>query len=49
MQVVRDLPVPPYDDALPREVRDPERLVALVERWGLHSPMNRLLAALTLR
>ncbi len=49
VRVVRDLPLPPYDDALPREVRDPERLVALVERWGLHSPMNRVLAALSLK
>ncbi|MDP9417025.1 MAG: 5'-3' exonuclease [Actinomycetota bacterium] len=46
VRVVRDLPVPAYDDRLPSEVRDPARLVELVDRWGLHSPMNRLLAAL---
>lgn len=43
---VRDLPVPPLDDALPRAPRDPERLLALSERWGLDGALNRLLAAL---
>jgi 5'-3' exonuclease len=43
---VRDLPVPPLDDALPRAPRDPERVVALSERWGLDGALNRLLAAL---
>ncbi len=43
---VRDLPVPPLDDALPRTPADPERLLALSERWGLDSALNRLLAAL---
>ena len=45
-RVVRDLPLPELDDALPRAPRDPERLVALCDRWGLDSAMNRLLAAL---
>ena len=45
-RVVRDLPVPDLDDALPRAPRDPERLVALSDRWGLDSPLDRLLAAL---
>ncbi|MFP5219360.1 MAG: 5'-3' exonuclease H3TH domain-containing protein [Actinomycetes bacterium] len=45
-RVVRDLPVPELDDALPRVPRDPERLVALSDRWGLDSPLDRLLAAL---
>lgn len=45
-RVVRDLPVPELDDALPRSPRDPELLVALVDRWGLDSPLERLLAAL---
>ena len=45
-RVVRDLPVPDLDDALPRAPRDPERLVALSDRWGLDSPLDRMLAAL---
>ena len=43
---VRDLPIPPVDDALPRTPKDPERLLALSERWGLESALNRFLAAL---
>ena len=43
---VRDLPVGELDDALPRAPRDPGRLVELSDRWGLESPLNRLLAAL---
>jgi 5'-3' exonuclease len=46
VQVARDLPMPAYDDRLPSEVRDPERLVELCERWGLESPVNRVLGAL---
>ena len=45
-RVVRDLPVPDLDDALPRAPRDPERLVALSDRWGLDAPLERFLAAL---
>ena len=45
-RVVRDLPVPELDDALPRSPRDPARLVELSDRWGLDSPLDRLLAAL---
>ncbi len=45
-RTVRDLPIPELDDALPRTPRDPERLVALSDRWGLDSPLDRLLAAL---
>jgi 5'-3' exonuclease len=45
-RVVCDLPVPTLDDALPRAPRDPARLVALADRWGLDSPLERLLAAL---
>jgi 5'-3' exonuclease len=44
-RVVRDLPLPELDDALPRTPRDPERLVVLADRWGLDSPLDRLLAA----
>jgi 5'-3' exonuclease len=45
-RVVRDLPLPEIDDALPRTPRDPGRLVALADRWGLDSPLDRLLVAL---
>jgi len=45
-RTVRDLPVPVIDDALPRSPRDPERLVALSDAWGLDSPLERFLAAL---
>ncbi len=45
-RVVRDLPLPPLDDALPRSPRDPERLLALSDRWGLESPLERFLQAL---
>lgn len=44
-RTVRDLPLPPLDDALPRAPREPSRLVALSDRWGLDSPLSRLLAA----
>jgi 5'-3' exonuclease len=42
---VRDLPLPGLDDALPRAPRDPARLVQLSDRWGLDSPLERLLKA----
>ena len=45
-RTVRDLPIPPLDDTLPRQPRDPVRLVALSDRWGLASPLSRLQAAL---
>ncbi|HUR51504.1 MAG TPA: 5'-3' exonuclease [Mycobacteriales bacterium] len=45
-RVVRDLPLPELDDALPRAPRDPEALVRLSERWGLDSALSRFLAAL---
>jgi 5'-3' exonuclease len=45
--VVCDLPVPhDLDDLLPTQAADPEALVALSERWGLDSPLNRLLSVL---
>ncbi|MEU5882898.1 5'-3' exonuclease [Spirillospora sp. NPDC047279] len=34
------------DDRLPSSPRDPEALVTLADRWGLESPVNRLLNAL---
>jgi 5'-3' exonuclease len=45
-RVVRDLPLPVLDDALPRTPRDPERLVALSDRWGLDSPLDRIARSL---
>ncbi|MEU7942712.1 5'-3' exonuclease [Microbispora bryophytorum] len=47
VQVARDAPVPDADITLPAAPRDPERLIALSEKHGLDSPLNRLLAALT--
>ena len=44
-RVVRDLPLPVLDDALPRTPRDPEALLALSDRWGLTSPLERFLQA----
>jgi 5'-3' exonuclease len=45
-RVVRDLPLPAYDDALPATPRDPARLVQLSDRWGLDSALERFLQAL---
>jgi 5'-3' exonuclease len=47
VEVVRDLAVPEFDCTLPAAPRDPERLLELSDRWGLDSPLNRLLAALS--
>jgi 5'-3' exonuclease len=47
VEVVRDLPVPDFDATLPAAPHDPEALLALADRWGLESPLNRLLNALT--
>jgi 5'-3' exonuclease len=46
VRVVCDAPIPPVDDRLPREPRDPQRLIELSDRWGLDGSLNRLLAAL---
>ncbi len=47
--VARDLDLGRPDLALPRTARDHERLVALAERWGLASPVTRLVDVLTTR
>ncbi|MEV5743931.1 5'-3' exonuclease [Microbispora rosea] len=47
VRVAHDVPVPDTDITLPAAPRDPERLVALSEKYGLDSPLNRLLATLT--
>ena len=44
--VCRDCPIPDIEDELCATPRDPARLVELSDRWGLDSPLNRLLAAL---
>ena len=46
VQVACDVSLPRYDDVLPAAPRDPSALIALSERWGLDSPLNRVLAAL---
>jgi hypothetical protein len=46
VRVARDLQLPECDDMLPSAPRDPERVDALAERWGLRSPASRLLTAL---
>ncbi|CAN5712444.1 5'-3' exonuclease [soil metagenome] len=45
VRVALDAPLPAYDDALPRNPAQPELLVQLSDRWGLDSPVNRVLAA----
>ena len=45
-RVVCDLPLPVYDDALPLTPRDPSALLALSDRWGLDSALERFLRAL---
>ncbi len=46
VRVRSDVPLPELSVALPREPVDPVALVALSERWGLDSALNRLLSAL---
>ncbi len=46
VRVAADVPLPLLDDRLPSSPADAVGLVALSERWGLDSPLNRLLAAL---
>lgn len=45
--VVRDVALPERDDRIPAEPRHPDTLVELSQRWGLDSPLNRLLAAMS--
>jgi 5'-3' exonuclease len=46
VRVVTDITLPDFDDRLPATPRDPEKLIELVDRWNLSSPVNRLLKAL---
>ena len=41
-----DVPIPQVDSRLPTRVADPSALIALVDRWGLERPVNRLLGIL---
>jgi 5'-3' exonuclease len=45
--VAADVPMPAYDDAIPATPDQPDRLVELSQRWGLDSPLNRVLSAFT--
>ena len=47
VRVVRDLSLPELDDRLKAEPRDAEALLALSDRWGLDSPLNRVLTAIS--
>lgn len=46
VRVATDVPLPGYDDTLPGAPKDPERVVALADRWGLDSALERVLRAL---
>jgi 5'-3' exonuclease len=46
VRVRDDVPLPDVDDLVPREPKDPSALVELSQRWGLDSPLNRLLTTL---
>ncbi len=46
VRVATDVPLPQLADRLPAAPADPAALVELSRRWGLDSPLNRLLAAL---
>ena len=46
VRVARDVPLPSYDDRLSASPLDPERLVALSDRWALDSSLNRLLSTI---
>jgi hypothetical protein len=45
--VARDLDLDRSNILLPRHPRDPDKVEALVEQWGLGSPAERLMAALS--
>ncbi|MFG2181819.1 5'-3' exonuclease H3TH domain-containing protein [Streptomyces abikoensis] len=46
VRVATDVPLAPFEAALPSEPLDPEVLEALAERWGLGGALQRLLSAL---
>ncbi|MFC5824785.1 5'-3' exonuclease [Nonomuraea insulae] len=47
VEVAPDAPLPPADLTLPAKPRDSEALVRLADHYGLDSPLNRLLDALS--
>ncbi len=49
VEVVRDIPLPDVDDALPTAPADVQALAELADRWGLRTSVNRVLAALPAR
>ncbi len=46
VEVVRDIPIPDVEDALPREPAHPEALLTLARTWGLESSVERVLHSL---
>ena len=46
VRVVCDIELPAMDDRLPAAPRDPERLLALSDKWSLEGALNRVLNAL---
>lgn len=46
VRVASDVPLAPFDAALPAAPRDPRALDALAERWGLGGSLQRLLSTL---
>lgn len=45
VRVVRDVPLPEYDDAVPAAPRDPEEVAVLRDRWNCDGPLGRLVDA----
>ncbi|MGR3932655.1 5'-3' exonuclease [Streptomyces sp. BRA346] len=46
VRVASDVPLPPFDAAVPRTPRDPRAVDALAERWGLGGSLRRALSTL---
>jgi 5'-3' exonuclease len=46
VRVAGDVPLPPMDPGRPEALADPDRLLALAERWNLAGPCRRLIDAL---
>src|SRR4051812_37384120 len=47
VRVVCDIDLPKIHDRLPSEPKDPERVLALSDKWSLEGALNRVLNALT--
>ncbi|HEX8348288.1 MAG TPA: flap endonuclease, partial [Actinoplanes sp.] len=45
-RVARDIPLPPFDAALPGAPAHPDRLLELAQRWNLAGSCRRLVDAL---